>query len=183
MERKLELWLVRHGQTVWNAEHRIAGWSDIALTALGEQQARNLSRPLGKVTFEGVWSSDLIRARETARLAQGEPQLDERLREMNFGALEGKLWDEIAPEHRDGLLAFEGFESPEGETTTDLVLRVCAFIEELPFGRHLIVSHGGVLRVLSRSLGLDRFVGNGSLIVVDWLTQRLLRVEEPKVAK
>ncbi|MCU0662708.1 MAG: histidine phosphatase family protein [Myxococcota bacterium] len=179
MERKLELWLVRHGQTVWNAEHRIAGWSDVPLTAQGEKQAKQLSAHLQGVDFDGVWSSDLNRAVETARLAHSEPKTDDRLREMNFGQLEGRAWDEIEPAHRDGLLAFEGFESPQGESTATLVARVCSFIEDLPFGRHLVVSHGGVLRVVSRSLGLDRFMGNGSLIVVDWISQRLLRTEEP----
>lgn len=179
MDRKLELWLVRHGQTIWNAQHRIAGWSDVPLTPLGEQQAGDLARVLKDVIFEGVWSSDLRRAVDTARKAHGEPQTDQRLREMNFGDLEGRSWDELDPAHREGLLEFEGFESPRGESTAQLVARVCAFIEDLPFGRHLMVCHGGVLRVVSRSLGLDRFLGNGSLIVVDWLGQRLLRTHEP----
>ena len=58
-------------------------------------------------------------------------------------------------------------------------IAVHAFLDGLPPGRHLLVVHGGVIRVITQDLGLDRFVATGSLVVVDWPARRLLRVHEP----
>ncbi len=170
----IEVVLVRHGQTVWNAEERLAGWTDVALTALGRSQAGALRPALEGERFEGVWSSDLQRAVETARLAYGEPSTDRRLREMNFGALEGERWRELDARHALGLKAFEGFEAPQGESIEALEARVLGFMGELASGRHLIFTHGGVIRLLTRRLGKVGFVGNCARVVVDWSGQRLI---------
>jgi probable phosphoglycerate mutase len=169
-----ELWLVRHGQTPASRDRRLAGWADLPLTDHGEAQASALRPVLAGERFDGVWSSDLVRAVLTARLAWGEPRQDRRLRELDFGELEGRPWDEIDGRWQEGLARFEGFAAPGGETFDDLRARALSFIEGLVPGRHLVFTHGGVVRVLSRQMGEDHFVPTGTLFVVDWDARQLL---------
>jgi 2,3-bisphosphoglycerate-dependent phosphoglycerate mutase len=184
MKDRLELWIVRHGQTDWNAAGRLAGWSDVPLTALGEQQARLLRPKLDGEKFDGVWSSDLVRAVSTARLAHGEARSDKRLREINFGSLEGMLWNEVDPKIAEALYNFDwSFSAPDGEGLAELRERVHGFLKDLSFGRHLIFTHGGVIRLLTGDLGVDRFLTNGALIAVDWTAGEVLFVHENESAQ
>jgi len=169
-----ELWLVRHGETPASRGRTLAGWADVPLTEHGEDQASALRPLLAGERFEGVWSSDLRRAVATARLAWGEPQQDARLREMGFGSLEGRLWASLEPQVEEALARFEGFAAPGGETFGDLRARVLSFLGGLPAGRHLVFTHGGVVRLLSREVGEDYFVPTGTLLVLDWDARRLL---------
>jgi len=169
-----ELWLVRHGETPASRGRTLAGWSDVPLTRHGEAQACALRPLLAGERFDGVWSSDLRRAVTTARLAWGLPRLDERLREMSFGSLEGQFWETLDPDLQEALARFEGFAAPGGETFADLRSRVLSFIDGLAAGRHLVFTHGGVIRLLSREVGEDRFVPTGTLLVLDWDGRRLL---------
>ena len=169
-----ELWLVRHGETPASKGRTLAGWADVPLTAHGEEQASALRPLLAGKRFDGVWSSDLRRAVTTARLAWGEPRQDERLREMSFGTLEGKPWETLDTGLQEGLARFEGFVAPEGETFEDLRSRVLSFVDGLLPGRHVLFTHGGVVRLLSREVGEDHFVPTGTLLVVDWEARRLV---------
>ncbi len=178
MKSTLELWLVRHGETTSNSGGLLAGWSDVVLTKRGEEQARALHSVLEGKVFAGVWSSDLQRAVSTARLAYGEPQQRRCLREINFGDLEGQPWDRIPSEHRSALLDFEGFCAPGGEDLVAFEARVREFVNSLEHGRHLIFTHGGVVRVLTRHMELDRFVSNGALIALHWTSQEIVFIEE-----
>jgi len=179
MAEALELWLVRHGETTRSAAREIAGWSDPPLTARGENEARALRSTLTGPSFDSVWSSDLQRTIATARLAWGEARPDERLRELNFGDLETLSFDVVGPRVTAEAMAFRDFKAPGGEASTAMKQRVEDFLAELPSGRHLLFVHGGVIRVLTQDMGLDRFVATGSVIVVDWKHRRLLRVVEP----
>jgi len=107
METTKELWLVRHGQSNANLEGRFAGQTDVELTRLGEKQAASLRSLLEEHEFDGVWSSDLVRAQNTARLAYGEPVPDPRLREIHFGDLEGESWENADEQVKQRLLQFE----------------------------------------------------------------------------
>ncbi len=169
-----ELWLVRHGETPASRGRTLAGWADVPLTDHGEDQASALRPLLAGERFDGVWSSDLRRAVTTARLAWGEARQDARLREMSFGSLEGQLWETLDPGVQEALARFEGFAAPGGETFEDLRARVLSFLDGLPAGRHLVFTHGGVVRLLSREVGEDRFVPTGTLLVMDWDDRRLL---------
>jgi probable phosphoglycerate mutase len=169
-----ELWLVRHGETPASRDQTLAGWADVPLTEHGEEQALALRPLLVGERFDGVWASDLRRAVTTARLAWGEPSQDSRLREMGFGELEGRLWETLEPHVREGLARFEGFAAPGGESFDDLRARVLSFLGGLPAGRHLVFTHGGVVRLLSREVGEDHFVPTGTLLVVDWDARLLL---------
>jgi probable phosphoglycerate mutase len=110
-----------------------------------------------------VWSSDLTRAVETAQIAVGPPTQDGRLRELDFGELEGKGWDDLLPETRHALVAFDGFKAPGGESLDQLRFRIAAFVEELLPGDHLMVTHGGVARLLLRDVGTDQAIAPGSV--------------------
>jgi probable phosphoglycerate mutase len=170
-----ELWLVRHGETSSSRDRMLAGWEDVPLTGHGEAQARALRPVLDGRTFDGVWSSDLRRATTTARLAWDvEATRDRRLREMSFGELEGRPWDTLDPRWQEDMVRFEGFAPPGGETFDELRRRVLEFVDTLPPGRHLVFTHGGVLRLLSREVGEDHFVPTGSLVVVDWDRRRIV---------
>jgi 2,3-bisphosphoglycerate-dependent phosphoglycerate mutase len=173
-----ELWLVRHGETPASKGRTLAGWADVPLTEHGEDEASALRPLLAGERFDGVWSSDLRRAVRTARLAWGEPRQDARLREMSFGSLEGQLWETLDPRAQEALARFEGFAAPGGETFEDLRARVLSFLDGLPCGRHLVFTHGGVVRLLSREVGEDRFVPTGTLLVLDWDARRLLSRRE-----
>ena len=175
----LELWLARHGQTTANEDGVISGWHDVELTPAGARQARALGARLAGVEIDRVWSSDLARAVATARIARGEPELDPRLREIHFGDIEGARWDTLDERFREALLDFERFAAPGGEDLLALSARLLDFVGSLEPGRHLVVTHGGVIRMLTRDLGEDRFVPNAGLVVVDWTAREILEVWEP----
>jgi probable phosphoglycerate mutase len=174
-----ELWLVRHGETTASAGRRIAGWSNPPLTAVGRREAEAVRARLDGAVFHSVWSSDLDRAVSSARLAWGEPAVDPRLREVNFGPFEGRGYDEVDDEMTQVFLRFRDFAIPGGESHDELRRRVHGFADALPAGRHLLFVHGGVIRILTQDVGLDRFVPTGTLVVMDWLERRLLAVRTP----
>ena len=129
--------------------------------------------------FDGVWSSDLERTIATARVAWGEPAVDRRLREVDFGSLEGRGYGEIDPSFAEDFVRFRDFQVPGGESYLQFRDRIHGFVGELSGGRHLLFVHGGVIRLLTQDLGLDRFVATGSVVVVSWSERRVLMVQEP----
>ena len=170
----LELWVVRHGETPASRGQTLAGWTDVPLTELGEREAAALRPILAGESFEGVWSSDLRRAVATARRAWGEPRQDPRLREIHFGELEGRHWPGLEAVHRTALERFEGLATESGETFDAVRTRVYSFLTSLAPGRHLLFTHGGIVRLLSREAGHDEFVSTGTLLVLDWTARRLV---------
>ncbi len=166
--------LVRHGETDWNIDRRLQGWSDIDLNPNGRSQAETLSDLLAGETFDTVLSSDLSRALQTARIAGFDPTPLPQLREMDFGELEGIAWDELDHGIRDALVAFDGFRAPGGESAVSFARRVSGVFDGLGPGRHLIVAHGGVLRHARRECGEDRFPAHLEILRVDWTHKRLM---------
>ena len=155
MNSTLELWLVRHGETDWNAAGRAQGHEDIPLNSSGIAQAQRLAARLAGQHFDAVVSSDLSRASETARAVAsslaGQPQvqLDSRWREQHLGVIQGLTHADTVARGwtypRTPLEAWEGAES-----RVQLMERVRAPLAELfaahAGGRVLVVSHGGTLR-------------------------------------
>ena len=105
-KKPLELYVVRHGETMLNAARRMQGWIDAPLTPDGERVAALLGRGLKRenIGFDGVFTSDTGRARQTAQIVLGaagqDPLLDTlvtdwRLREANFGSFEGVRGDSV----------------------------------------------------------------------------------------
>ena len=164
-----EFWVIRHGETLWNASGQAQGHTDIQLNGEGRSQAQQLALRLKGLNFSALYSSDLMRARETAQIAsallEGEPLsllLEPRLREIDVGHFSGKNWREIHadfPEYYESLRADPwGTRRPGGESMADLYARVQNALLELserhPGERVLIFTHGGVVRVaVSLALG------------------------------
>lgn len=150
----MRLCLVRHGETAWNREGRLLGWTDLPLSVEGRQQVEAMAPRLRTRHFDRVWSSDLVRAVSTARiLVDVEPTVDERLREIDFGSLEGLRWDDLAPAHQAALVEFAGFTAPGGESMETFRRRVLEVVADMSEGDHLVVTHGGVIRLLTRMFG------------------------------
>ena len=173
--RDVIVWMVRHGETVWNAEHKISGWIDVELSERGQQMARDLQPRLVPESFDGVWSSDLRRAIHTAELAYGRPTVqDMRLRELDFGPLEGENWNLIPEEQQREVLDFSEHCTFGGEKISTFEERVFRFLDELSPGRHLLFVHAGVIRVALRQAQADRFVPPTTVAVVNWTRKQLL---------
>jgi probable phosphoglycerate mutase len=173
---------VRHGQTDWNVDRRLLGWTDLALNREGERQARFLGAGVDISRYTDVWSSDLRRATDTARLAGWVPTPDDRLREIDFGEIEGLTWDELGTEIRTDLAAFDGFVAPGGESVAAMVARVSDFLDGLVPGSHMAVTHGGVIRAALRVCGeAGSFPAHGVIYTVDWTRRTVLDVQTPTV--
>lgn len=171
------VWLVRHGETVWNAQRKISGWVDVELSERGQQMARDLRPRLHTEEFEGVWSSDLQRALHTAQLAYGRPaRQDVRLRELDFGPLEGEDWTLIPQHQQREVLAFSEDCTFGGEKISVFEERVFAFLDELSPGRHLLFVHAGVIRVALRRAQADKFVPPTTVAIVNWTRKHLLEM-------
>src|SRR5689334_18609159 len=95
------IFLVRHGQTIWHAENRYAGRSDVALDPEGYAQAERLAQWAVGARLTAIWCSPLSRARLTATPSAHavglKLQIDDRLREIDFGLLDGKTLAEVEP--------------------------------------------------------------------------------------
>jgi probable phosphoglycerate mutase len=158
-----QLLVIRHGETAWNAEHRIQGHLDIPLSATGMRQAGLLADRLANERVHAVYSSELARAWLTAEpLAArlGLPVIPEsRLRERSFGVFEGLTLDEIAAQHPEAFRLWRardpGWAMDGGETGQQLIDRVLEALHDIA-DRHrgetvAIVTHGGVLDVAYRA--------------------------------
>ena len=159
----MEIYIIRHGQTVWNKERKLQGSTDIELTEEGRKMASLTGQGMKGITFDKVFSSPLKRAYETAQLIHAESnvviEIDERIREVSFGEYEGLNVDEMLNNEACGFYHF--FDKPElyraaehGETLEDVILRGKEFIEDkiLPLEgkaqRVMIVAHGAMNKAL-----------------------------------
>jgi probable phosphoglycerate mutase len=154
-----QIWLARHGETEWARLGRHTGRTDVPLTDLGRTQAERLGRRLKGHRFVRVFVSPRSRALDTARLAGFGTRLevDEDLREWDYGDNEGRTTDEIRADV-PGWSIWAG-PWPNGETAAaigvraDRVLARC--LAPAVEGDVLLVGHGHQLRVLAaRWIGL-----------------------------
>ncbi len=164
------LYIVRHGLTDWNMSKRFQGQIDIPLNETGKDQARLAGKRFENIHFDVAFSSDLIRAKQTAELMLLEKKIavatTKALRERAFGPLEGKTMEELEEEVRENVEKFfsqsykenMGFRPYPGfETNDELMGRVFTFLRETAVGYKgktaLLVSHGGLMRALLLHLG------------------------------
>ncbi len=156
-----EFWVVRHGESTWNVLGRYQGQADVPLSLEGRLQAAMLAERLTGQSFAAVYSSDLSRALDTAKIVserlEGAPSvlLDPGLREIDVGVLSGKDTPQLRLEHADYLEALRAdpwaTRRPGGESMEDLYARAGASFQQMrerhPGERVLVFTHGGVVRV------------------------------------
>jgi broad specificity phosphatase PhoE len=194
--------LVRHGETIWNAENRHAGSTDIQLSLRGEEQAEQLAKWASSADLAAIWVSPLLRARRTAapaeRVSGLTAHVDFRLREIHFGRGEGLTYAEMKQSFPQAFAAFESdpvaHHLPGGEDPRDGAQRAVECFEEIqsayPRARVLIVTHSTLIRVaLCQLLGvpLSKYrtafpaIANGALseILLQEGRASLLKVNSP----
>ena len=191
------LTFIRHGETDWNRQQRFQGQIDVPLNAAGHAQAARLAQAMAGSPPDVFLSSDLIRAQMTAApLAQAwarTPLLVPGLREQSFGVFEGLDLPAIRAQHeplwQDWLHHRADFNLPGGESLRQFSARVLQSVQALAQThrgqRVVVVTHGGVLDVLWRSVrnlpldgqrecaipntGINRLRWvDGRLVIDDW---------------
>lgn len=163
------IYLVRHGQTDWNAKEIVQGHSDIPLNETGKNQARETGELLKDVHFDAVFASDLSRAVQTAEIIKLQRDLvvntSKLIKERNFGKYEGATSTQYREENKEffekmATMTKEGrmnFRIADIENEAEVASRVIIFLREIAAtyeGKNvLVVSHGGVMRILLLHLG------------------------------
>tara|TARA_B110000014_G_C20102372_1_gene578932 strand:+ start:795 stop:1403 length:609 start_codon:yes stop_codon:yes gene_type:complete len=159
-----DLILIRHGQSVWNAENRFTGWTDVDLSERGVKEAEEAGIELRDQVIDVIHTSDLIRAKRTAEIVilanvcskDTMTKSDWRLNERNYGSLQGLNKAETAEKHgaeqvRIWRRSFD-VAPPEGESLEMTAKRTIPYFEEeirpdLESGMSVLVSaHGNSLR-------------------------------------
>ena len=176
---RVELWLVRHGETVENSKAILSGWIEAQLSEKGIAQAKTLAPVLAPVHFDAAFVSPLQRAKDTAHYAGMNPTVVEAIKEFSYGDYDGQRLDDIPKQWVDDLFAFNNFKTPNGETIEDVQKRATNFIRTLPDGRYILFCHGGTIRSIVQKLGCDRFLDNGTVIVIDWTHKKIIRTIKP----
>jgi broad specificity phosphatase PhoE len=166
----LKLYLVRHGQTLWNQEGRLQGHTDIPLSEAGVEEALQLAPLLEPCRFDFVLTSDLARAVQTTELllngqaSRPPAEPTSLLREVNFGKWEGLTYAEIRATNEALWKRWlhDPFETapPGGESLNEAIQRLTQILSRLrarPNGHVLIVAHQTSLQLLlTELLGLPR---------------------------
>jgi broad specificity phosphatase PhoE len=158
----LQLWLIRHGETEWSLSGAHTSRTDIPLTARGEERAEKIRDYLAHRAFSLVLTSPLQRARETCRVAgySGVAQVEENLREWDYGVFEGRTTADIRKDQPDWSI----WDSPvpQGETVEQVAARTQLVIDRATQsgGQVALFAHAHVLRILAATwLGLPPRAG------------------------
>tara|TARA_B100000676_G_scaffold287424_1_gene317940 strand:- start:1037 stop:1639 length:603 start_codon:yes stop_codon:yes gene_type:complete len=156
--------LIRHGQSVWNAENRFTGWTDVDLSEKGVREAERAGELLSEIRFDVVHTSGLIRAKRTAEIIMSRNSVsgnipvmeDDRLNERHYGDLQGLNKAETAEKHGAEQVHIwrRSFDIPPpgGESLKMNAERTIPYFEEeivpdLEEGKNVLVSaHGNSLR-------------------------------------
>lgn len=190
MSDGVQLWLVRHGETEWSLSGKHTSRTDIPLTEKGRVRATELRDYLAGRAFDAVLVSPMQRARETCAIAgyTEQSQVEEGLREWDYGVYEGKTTREIRQSEPGWSVwqnAIKDGESVEhvGERADQVIRRALDAAAGKQHGRVLVFAHAHILRITAaRWIELDArdgrllALGTGSLSVLGW--ERETRVIE-----
>ena len=195
------IYLVRHGQTDWNAQGITQGQADIPLNSDGIKQAQSLGQKLRNVKFDAVFSSDLIRAKKTAEIITLERKMaietTHLLRERRYGKLDGKpyqtmkefyeTWERLSKKERVKYKPYKGYETDE-----EIISRFITFLRSIAavyLGKTVLtVCHGGIMRVLLNHLSEETYltgsISNAAYIKlesdgVDFFIKELKGIKNP----
>ena len=155
----MEIYIVRHGETLWNKSKRLQGSRNIDLSEVGRNEARERGKQLENVDFDVIYSSPLNRAYETACIIRGERNIpiikDDRLREINFGINEGMEPHQLKKDKNNSFCKF--FDDPgnyvppeNGESFQEVCNRTKEFMKQViepqrnKLNRVMIAGHGAM---------------------------------------
>lgn len=151
-----KIYFTRHGQTIWNVENKICGATDIALTQLGHEQAKELGRYIkeNNIKIDEILYSPLIRAKDTAIHISEETGIplkqEVALKEQNFGKYEGTARDGLEFKQAKSVFAnhFDG-----GESMLELAQRIYNLLDRIKNEKedktYLLVAHNGIARIVN----------------------------------
>jgi probable phosphoglycerate mutase len=184
------IYLIRHGESSYNVEHRLQGQSDEpVLSARGREHAQSVAAAMAALPIEAIYSSPLRRALETARPVAEALKLsvvtDDRLKEINIGVFQGVLVSEIGERYPHETASWRSqdpdFRIPGGESRRELMRRSEAAlraVRDTEYHQVAIFAHGGVLAAaLKALLGVPAernpfTLYNGSISQLEWAGQR-----------
>lgn len=154
----MNLYVVRHGETIWNVEKRVQGITDIPLTDKGRSEAKELQDLIKSLNIDIVISSPLDRAKETAKILVDSKlpiNTDDRIKERDWGFNEGALIDTV--DRWDCWDVILNTKVQNIECIQDFMYRVSQFIEDIKIKYKdknvLVVTHSAVSRVIYYLLG------------------------------
>ncbi len=179
--------LVRHGESTLNVTKVFYGRLDPDLTAKGREQAESARKVLEKFHYDKIYSSDLKRAHNTAKIVNYKDldiEISTKIRELDFGIFEGLAYEEIKEKYPKELETsskeWRNYSYETGESLFDVQKRVVEFIDSLEDDKtHLLVVHWGVIcTALSYYLSneLDGYwkyeISNGSLSILEFRNEK-----------
>ncbi len=154
----VRLLLIRHGQTDYSSQRRYCGFNNPPLNDKGIWQCQQLAACLKETKIDNAYSSDLLRARQTAKIIFGDGPIDETadLREMNFGLFEGLKYEQIIEKYpqlyRSWIDNPVNVKPPNGEGLRELSNRVEEKISEIIRRNEgktaAVVTHSGPIRIV-----------------------------------
>lgn len=200
----MEIYIVRHGETLWNRDKRLQGSTDIELSDYGRELAVKTGEALMETPIDRIYSSPLKRAYETATLIRNGRDIDittdKRIMELNFGCFEGQNFSELI---KDDTLTFKYFfkqphlyePAKDGETLEHLVERAGNFMQEVieplenTCERVMIVAHGALNKAIMTYIkkhSLEHFWSGGlqqncNVIIVDYTDNAYTIIDETKL--
>ncbi len=159
----MEIYIVRHGETMWNREKRLQGHKDIMLNESGIEAAKRTGDALKDVHFDKIYSSPLTRAYDTAMYIKGDRDIsiikDDRIKEIKLGDLEGKRGEDLINDEESTFRYF--FTQPQlfvpdenGESFEELIARAKDFMQNEiepnadKLERVMIVAHGAMNKAI-----------------------------------
>ncbi len=152
----MKIAFIRHGQTEYNKAGRATGWANTPLSEEGVVYTQKLALEI-QSDFTYIYSADLVRYKQTTEILNKKLNLsicyDTRLRERNFGSLEGTLILDLDPmiREKDKLQTYD-YRPYDGESVDDVKVRVFSFIKEIcrekPNEKILVITSGGIIRLL-----------------------------------
>ena len=181
----MRVYVIRHGESETNKAKKWTGWLDVHLTDKGKDDAKKAGAFLKRISFDKIYSSDLVRARETAEIAISgcRYETSELLREINVGSLAGNPLSILTEKQRLDIVK-NGYVAFDGETKKDFYDRVAGFmktVEGLSCENVAIFSHAGWLRemldiVLEINVPRNRICCNNCTVAVFEFTDEVWKL-------
>lgn len=200
----MKLYIVRHGQTIWNKEGRMQGAKNSNLTEKGISEAKKLNKFIKDINFDRVYVSPLGRTLETMEYVKGDMDLPvtivEELQEMNFGKFEGEVLENLRDEYPEDIYNLwqnpKAYVNETGENYEELFERVEKGIDKILENKDreenvLVVTHGVIISTLLtivKKKPIDEIwetpvVRNTSLSIVEYNGRGELEIVEENIIK